>query len=170
MVGVIFAICCKLQKIIFTDSICACLYNLEYTLCQSSGLIKYGNLCFTQKLQIVTSFYKDTCLGCSADSTEETKWNGDDQCTWTGYYQKDQCTVEPFTKFTYKDRRNDRYCKCKETYDRCIVFCKSGNELLVLCFSRTCIFHQFQNLRYGRIVKFLWYLDTDHTVLVNHAT
>ena len=78
MVGVIFAICCKFQKIILTDSICTCLYNLEYTLCQSSGLIKYGNLCFTQKFQIVTSFYKDTCLGCSAVPLKKLSGLADD--------------------------------------------------------------------------------------------
>ena len=67
MVGVIFAICCKLQKIIFTDSICACLYNLEYTLCQSSGLIKYDRIRFCYRFQILSAFDCNLTVSCLTD-------------------------------------------------------------------------------------------------------
>ena len=148
----------------------------EYTLGQSTGLVKYDVFCLGQSLQIVGAFDQDTCVAGPADSGKETQRDTDHKCTRAADYKEGQCTVDPLAPHCriVKDhkvynRRQD--CKCERTVADCrgIIAGKFGDKVFGSGFTGTGFLDQFQDLGNGRFIKFFGCSDLEHACHVDAA-
>ena len=134
--GIAFRICRIVQKFPLFHILRSDIRYLKHTFCQCSSLIKYNVLRLGKQFQIARTLDQNSSCRCTADSSKKTKWNRDNQCTWTADYKKCQCTFNPFSKLCRISHnqiyhgRKDRKCKCGITDCRRIIFCKSRNKVL----------------------------------------
>ena len=160
---------CVFQQLFPVHLVVVYLVYLEYTLCQSTGLIKYNTFCLGQCLQIIRPFYKYSRIAGSSDTGEETQWDTYYQCARTADDEECKCTVDPsapfcrdsHTKHPHKRRKN---CKCDGTVYHCrgIDPCKFSNEVFGFRFSGACIFHQIQNFRHRGFAELFGRLYLQH--------
>ena len=106
-------------------------------------LIEDKGVRFGERFEIVAAFYQNTMPGSRTDSAEESKRDGDYQCTRAGDDEEDERTENPFLPDTVEEQRRDERCgKCGNHNSRCIIPCEDADEVLRLCFFRGGIFHE----------------------------
>ena len=88
MVGVIFRICGQLQKLMIFHVVGMDFTDGKGTFCQCACFIKDYHFSMSESFQIIAAFDQNTDFGRPANTTEETKRNGNDKRTRTGDNQE----------------------------------------------------------------------------------
>ena len=147
----------------------------EYTLCQSTGLVKYHISGLGQRLQIIGALDQNTVCRCSSDSCKKAQRNGNHQRTRTADNQKGQGSGDPgppgrrILKQQVHQRRQHRQRQRTVANHRRIISGKFRDKILTLRFLHAGIFHKLQNFRYCGLTKFFCGTDLQKTAHIDAA-
>ena len=177
MVGIALDKCCLLKQISLSHTgnrmyLC----NLEHTLCQCSCLVTHNVFRIWKRLKVVRTFDQNTLCRCSSDPSEETQRYGYYQCTWAA---DNKCCkgsddpLGPCSRVTHDhvyQRRKNCKCKRRDTYSRCVILCKSCDEVLWSGLLHAWVLDEIKYLGYGWLSKLLGCLDLYKSVEVDAST
>ena len=186
MRGTVFRFGCNRKNFLFRNAFRRIyLFYDKIPFRQCSGLIRNKNSQFGHELQIIGALHQDSFSGCRTDAAEKRKRHGNHECTGTGNNQECARTIKPnhrrvklpylSRKYTKKNAdkkkeiRHNSERKCGEDHNRRIDLGKTRDEVLRPGLLLRCLFHKFQNLRNGRILKALCCFDAEQSLSVDTA-
>ena len=129
----------------------------EVSLGERARLVEHEDVGGVELFQIIGTLDEDAVARRRADARKEGEGDGDDQRAGAGHDEEGKRPVHPCGPVHGDKPRHEGQEQRHRADDGRIVFGKFGDEVFRLRLLVGGVFHQFQNFRDGRIVKFLFH-------------